>query len=159
MTRTTDGADGRFFQSIYQTDPGAGRKAKSTTGIQWACGACAGAMASSSNMRDRILVLFSCSSPEPKVDNDPYCLRAGKYEGVVEGMIDFLKECTLKDQMTLRLEGKDETFDVDADFVLSCVQDLHDFCFGTVVTEDCDAAQLQLPRAAAWPGHVLVQKV
>ena len=55
--------------------------------------------------------------------------------------------------MTLRLEGKDETFTVDADFVLSCVQDLNDFCWGTAVTSgrtrmlrSCDYRELQPGR-------------
>ena len=61
LTRTTNGTDGRYFQSVYkdQKDPGVGKNAKSTAGIQWACGACAGLMTSEANMRDRILVLFS----------------------------------------------------------------------------------------------------
>ena len=114
-------------------------------------------MPSDRNMRDTIIGLFWCSSPDPEVDNDPYCLRVGKYEGVVEGMVDFVKECTLKDQTTLRLEGKDETFNVDADFVLSCVQDLNDFCWGTVVTSgrtvmlhSCNYRELLPGRDTYW---------
>ena len=102
-------------------------------------------MPSDANMRDRILVLFSCTSEDPEVDNDPYCLRLGKYEGVVEGMIEFLKECTLKGQMTLRLEGKDETFKVDADFVLSCVQPELDKITGQAEEDHKHIVEIELP--------------
>ena len=117
-------------------------------------------MPSRDNVNSRILVLFSYSNPDLEVDNDPYCPRVGKFEGVVEGMIDFMKECTLKDQMTLRLEGKDETFEVDADFVLSCVQDVNDFSFGTIVTSgrtvmlhSCNCRELQPGRCQYQQKH------
>ena len=102
LTRTTGGTDGRYYQTVYkdQKDPGVGRCNKNkTAGIQWACGACAGMMTSEANMRDRILVLFSFENEDPEVDNDPYCIRLGRYDPITEGMIAFLKECTLKVQL------------------------------------------------------------
>ena len=70
LTRTTDGTDGRYYQTVYkdQRDPGVGKNAKSTAGIQWACGACAGVMTSEANMRGRILVLFSFENDDPEVE-------------------------------------------------------------------------------------------
>ena len=58
--------------------------------------------------------------------------------------------------MTLRLEGKDETFEVTADFVLDCLQDLNDFCWDVIVTSgrtvmlrSCDYKELQ-PGRCKW---------
>ena len=101
-------------------------------------------------MRNRILVLFSFESEDPEVDNDPWCIQLGKYDDATEGMIQFLKECTLKSHMTLKLEGKEETFPVTADFVMSCLQDLNDMCWNTVITsgrtvmlKSCNYPELQ----------------
>ena len=52
--------------------------------------------------------------------------------------------------MTLKLEGKEETFPVTADFVMSCLQDLNDMCWNTVITsgrtvmlKSCNYPELQ----------------